>query len=469
MNRTTTEQHADAANPQEAGNPAFVYLATAVATVGGFLFGFDTAIIAGAIGFIMEYFEKIKHITLTPLQEGFAVSSVLIGCMIGASVAGFVSDRFGRKKVLFAAAIIFVFTAVLAAIPQTLTQFAIARLLMGIAVGIESVLSPLYIAEIAPANIRGRLVTLNHVALTIGMLSAYVIAIILEPLGAASNWRWMFASGAIPAGIFLIALAWIPESPRWLIERGLNDKAMSVLTKVGGSNRARVEMERIKSSIAEESGSISQLFAPGLRLALVVGVVLAILQQITGINVILYYAPEVFKNAGLATNQALWSSVLVGVVNLIANIVAVMIIDKVGRKPLLIFGTLSMGVFLGLTGLSFIPSLHISSVWTVIFILGYVTSFMVGLGPGFWTVVSEIFPTRVRGRAMGIATFFIWSSCFVVAQTFPSLLKLLGGPHTFWLYGLMCILTIVFTWIFVPETKGKTLEEIEKHWLARKY
>ena len=462
--KTTTDKADLAVGQHERVNMSYVYLITAVAAVGGFLFGFDTAIIAGAIGFITTHF----HLEKSPELVGFAVSSVLIGCMIGASISGVLSDKFGRKKVLLAAALIFVATAILASIPKTLMQFALARLLMGVAVGIESVLSPLYIAEIAPAKIRGKLVTLNHVALSLGMLSAYAVALIFEPLGADMNWRWMFASGAIPAAIFTIALLRVPESPRWLTKQGLSDQAVKILARISGEAQAQKDMQNIKETIEQESSSFSQMLLPGLRTAMIIGIVLAIFQQITGINVILYYAPEVFKQAGLPIKQALWSAILVGLMGLISNYIATLIIDKVGRKKILIFGTASMCVFLALTGLYFQYPKIFPPFCAVVFVLGYVVSFGVGLGPGFWTILSEIFPTRVRGRAMSVATFFIWSSCFLVAQTFPSLLKNLGAPKTFWLYGIMCLLTIAFTWIFVPETKGKALEEIETAWLRKR-
>ncbi len=445
---------------RQAESVAYVYLMTAVAAVGGFLFGFDTAIIAGAIGFIKE------HFALNATQEGFAVSCVLVGCMVGATTAGALSDRIGRKKVMFTAAVLFVITAILAAIPRTLMQFVGARFLMGIAVGIESVLSPLYIAEIAPARIRGRLVTLNHVALVIGLICAYTIGWALAGLGPALNWRWMFASGAVPAAVFLVALIRIPESPRWLAKKGRLDEARAILARIGGRDHAQVELAEIRATLAREGGSIFQLLRPGLRIALFIGVGLAFFQQITGINSITYYAPEVFKEAGFPIEEALAVSILVGVVNLVINLLLACIFDKVGRKPLILIGTSGTGLCLLLTGLSF-HTHAFSPGWTAAFILGYVACFAIGLGPAVWLVLSEIYPTRIRGRAMSIATFNVWAWCFVISLTFPILLDRIGPAKTFWLYGAMCILTFVFVCRFVPETKGRTLEEIEKMWMSK--
>lgn len=460
MHDTMVDRRTDSVDLWRTRSVLYVYLVTAVAAVGGFLFGFDTAIIAGAVGFIKE------HFGLNATQVGIAVSSVLVGCMVGATTAGVVSDRIGRKKVFFTAAVIFLITAIMAAVPRTLTQFVIARFLMGIAVGVESVLSPLYIAEIAPANIRGRLVTLNHIALVIGLICAYTIGWSLAGLGSDVNWRWMFASGAVPAAVFLVALVRVPESPRWLAKQGRFDEALAILSRIGSPEHAQAEMFEIREAIAHEGGSISQLLQPGLRVALFVGVGLAIFQQITGINSITYYAPEVFKEAGFPIEEALAVSILVGVVNLVINLLLAYIFDKVGRKPLILIGTAGTGLCLVLTGLSF-HTHAFSPGWTAAFILGYVAFFAIGLGPAVWLVLSEIYPTRIRGRALSIATFNVWAWCFVISLTFPILVERIGPAKTFWLYGVMCILTFVFVCRFVPETKGRTLEEIQMMWAKK--
>ncbi len=447
---------------QEKGSAIYVYLATAVAAVGGFLFGFDTAIIGAAITFITKYF------TLDPAQKGWAVSAVIIGCMIGASIAGVLSDKFGRKKTLIGAGIFFVLTAILTAVPHTLLQFALARGLMGIAVGIDSLISPLYIAEIAPAKIRGRLVALNQVALMIGMVCAYIVGLVFAmKLSPDVSWRWMFASGAVPAALFLFALIGVPESPRWLAKQDRFDEAQVILAKVGGKEHAKTEVAEMREAISQESGDLKQLFRPGLRIALMIGIMLAIFQQVTGINAILYYAPQVFKDAGFPIKEALIVSIALSVVNVLVTLISVHVVDRVGRKFILILGTIGMTIFLALVGYAFHQGASFPPILTAVFITGYVACFGFGLGPGVWLVMSEIFPTRIRGRAMSIATFFVWASCFVVSLTFPMLLAAVGAPKTFWLFGVMSIATILFVWRVVPETKGRTLENIEMLWLKK--
>ncbi len=451
----TTE---NALNQHEQGNVGYVYLISLVAAIGGILFGFDTAVIAGAIGFVKEHFE------LDAVREGFAVSSVLVGCVFGASFAGMLSDRFGRKKVLLLSAFLFIVSAIGSALPRTLIEFVIARFVGGLGVGAASMLSPLYIAEISPARIRGRLVSLNQFAIISGILLAYIADWLLVGIGP-TNWRWMFASETLPALFFMVFLVFVPESPRWLTKQGMESDALSTLSRIGGRQHAEQEMKEIKETISLETGSITQLFQPGLRIALTIGIVLAILQQITGINTVLYYAPRIFASAGYGQMDSLLMAVIVGIVNLLFTIVALWLIDKVGRKILLLIGSAGMGIFFFLSGCTFHFQFY-EGPWILIFILLYVGSFAMSLGPVVWVVMSEIFPTRIRGRAMSIATVFLWISCFVVSWTFPILVDYISDAFTFWLYASMCVITFLFVWMIVPETKEKTLEEIERGWMA---
>jgi len=386
----------------------------------------------------------------------------MIACTIGASFAGTLTDRFGRKKILILAALLFMLSAIMSALPRTFMDLIIARFLGGLAVGIASVVSPMYIAEISPAGIRGRLVALNQLAIVIGVLFSYFTNWFLVDIGP-NNWRWMFAAEAFPAGIFFIALFFIPESPRWLVKQGNYSKALGILTKIGGKKHAEVEMNEIKSTIDKEKGSITEILKPGLRVVLLVGVLLAIFQQITGINTVIYYAPKIFMKAGYeSASSALLAQVIVGSTNFICTIIAIGTIDRFGRKPLLLIGLAGMGISFALAGLAF-QSDTIGTTWILIPIITYVAFFAMSLGPVVWVLLSEIFPTKIRGRAMSIATMVLWISCFAVSQTFPWLVEIIE-ERTFYMYAIICIFAFVFVLLMVTETKGKTLEEIERMW-----
>jgi sugar porter (SP) family MFS transporter len=444
------------------GSVAYVYLLAVVAALGGLLFGYDTAVISGAIGFLTEHFSLSAH------GKGWAASCALVGCMVGAAGAGMLSDWLGRKKVLMIAALLFTVSAVGAALPRNLWEFVIARVLGGFAIGAASMLSPLYIAEVAPARIRGRLVSLNQLAIVGGMVVVYFVNSRIAQLGDDAwnqtyGWRWMFGSGALPAVIFQFLLFFVPESPRWLTKQGHEDQAMAILARVSGPRQAEAQMDEIKTTLATETGSITQLFESGVKTALFIAVVLAVLQQITGINVVLYYAPEIFKTAGLKTAQAISDTVIVGIVNAAFTLVAIWLIDQLGRKPLLLIGSAGMGISLGLLGGAFYLEKFEGS-WVLVFTLAYVASFAMAMGPVVWVVMAEIFPTAIRGRAMSIATVCLWVSCYLVSQTFPWMLEQLKGAMTFWFYAAICGVAWVFVALYVPETKGKTLEEIERSW-----
>ncbi len=441
-----------------------------IAALGGLLFGYDTAVISGAIGFLRASFN------LGPAETGFAASSALIGCILGAAIAGPLSDRYGRKRALMLSAVLFTISAIGSAVPRTLLEFNVARIIGGVGVGMASMLSPLYIAEIAPADIRGRLVSYNQFAIVTGILAVYFVNYYIAGLGndlwnVTMGWRWMFGSETLPAVLFFFSLLAIPESPRWLVKRGEDQRALGILSRLSSPEEARTEVAAIKATLAEKAESLAGLFAPGMRVALVIGIALAILQQITGINVFMYYAPEIFKQVGAGTDTALLQTVIVGAFNVTFTVVAIWTVDRIGRKPLLIVGASGMG--LSLVGLGLAAYYTTTQAWVLIFILGYIACFALSMGPVVWVVLSEIYPTRLRGRAMALATLLLWAANFVVSQTFPVinedpwLVATFRHAFPFWLYAVFCAVTVVVTWLFVPETKGKSLEEIEQYWQKR--
>ena len=446
-------------NTREIVTTRYVYVMSLIAAIGGFLFGFDTGVISGAIEFIRDHFSLNAH------QEGFTVSNILIGCIFGAMCAGMLSDWLGRKRILMFAALLFALSAILSGIPRTLPELIGARFIGGLAVGMASIVSPMYIAEIAPAGIRGRLVAINQLAIVTGILGAYFVDWLLVDV-SVNNWRWMFVSETLPALALLIGMFFVPESPRWLAKQGRIEGALSTLTRIGGSTHAREEMEQIKATIEQEKGTLEQLFHKGLRHALVIGIFLAIFQQITGINTVIYYAPKIFLNAGYKSeNTAFLAAVIVGITNCLATVISLWIIDKLGRKPLLLIGTAGMGISFALAGIAF--HARIGGLWILFPILSYVLFFAIGLGPVVWVLLSEIFPTKIRGRAMSIATMILWISCFAVSQTFPWFVEKIKDG-TFYMYAGMCVVTFIFVWKWVIETKGKTLEEIEKIWKVQR-
>ncbi len=440
------------------GSTPYVYLCSIVAAISGLLFGFDIAVINGAIIFLRQQFR------LTEFQTEVAASSLLFGCVLGASIAGWMSDRFGRRRILLLSAALFAVSAIAAALPRNLPEFTAARFLGGIAIGMASMLAPLYIAEVSPARIRGRLVALNQMTIVSGILLAYLVNWLLSYLGPES-WRWMFAFAALPSLAFFIALFFVPESPRWLTEAGRENEALAVLARVNGYNQAVVELEQIKEVIQEESGTLAELLQPGYRRALAIAVALAVLQQITGINTVLFYGSVIFKEmvGGHTESAAIGANVIIGAINFLATIVALWVIDKLGRRPLLMISSGVMAVCQFALGAAFLiqppPALLV-----LICMLVCVAGFAVGMGPGVWVLMSEIFPTRIRGRAMSIATISLWVACVALTMTFLTLAQTITVTGAFWLYSSMCVVTYMIVWRVTPETKGKSLEEIERLW-----
>lgn len=456
---------------QEKGSIKYLTAICLVATLGGLLFGYDTAVISGAIGFLQQ------HFSLTPGMVGWAASCALAGCFVGVAFAGEMNDRLGRRTTLIISAILFLISAIGTAIPRNLTEFIIFRFIGGLGVGAASMTSPMYIAEISPARLRGRMVSINQLAIVTGMLVVYFVNYFIagqgdETWNISTGWRWMFASESLPAVGLLLMLIFVPESPRWLTKQGRENEAQNILTRIDGSRHAEKEMSEIKLALQQESGSIAMLFQRGMRITLVIGIILAVLQQITGINVILYYGPEIFKQTGVATDVALLWTISIGVCMMLFTVIAVWTVDKVGRKPLMIAGTSGMGICLLACGMAFFSQK--TGAWALLFIMGYIACFSLSVGPVTWVILSEIFPTKIRGRAMAIATFCLWVANFIVSQTFPMLDKNeylvahFNHAFPFWVYSGFCIALVIFVWKVVPETKGRTLEEIEQSWLLHR-
>jgi len=435
----------------------YVLSVSLVAAIGGLIFGFDTAIVAGATRYMKEQF------SLDSLREGWTVAVVLVGCMFGAGLAGPVSDRIGRRRFMLVSAVLFLVSAIGCALPRTIAEFMAFRFVGGLGIGSAAVLAPLYIAEIAPARVRGALVSVNQLAIVTGILLAYFVNWVFAGAGPA-NWRWMYAMGAVPSVLFFLLLLGVPESPRWLVKNGREDEARTVLTRADSAEAAAAGIREIKDTLALEEGSLRELFRPAFRRPLLIAVVLAVFQQITGINAILYYAPRIFEGAGFERMSAIGQSTLVGLVNMLFTVVAIVLADKVGRRPLLLVATAGMGFSLVLLGAAFrFPLLPASALLFIILL--YIAFFASAMGPLVWVVMAEIFPIKVRGAAMGLATLVLWLADFAVTLTFPVISDRFHPATAFWLYAAMCALDFVFIWSVLPETKGRTLEEIERRWL----
>ncbi|WAH37719.1 sugar porter family MFS transporter [Alicyclobacillus dauci] len=463
--RTRSGENLRTNTQQDKINIGFVTLVSVVAAIGGLLFGYDTAVISGAIGFMQLLFH------LSNFMTGWAVSCLTVGAVVGAALAGVLSDRFGRKRMLIVAGILFSVGSIGSALAGDITTFVIARIIGGVGIGVSSTLVPLYIAEIAPAKLRGRLVSLNQLAVVIGISAIYFVNRAVANAGGqawdvTTGWRWMFGLGIVPGIIFIVLLFTVPESPRWLQKQGQGERALSVLERINGRAQGKIEYEEIQRSTENETGSIWTLFRPGYRIALLVGIVLGILQQVTGINAIMYYAPEIFKHTGAGTNAQLTQTIIVGAVNLVFTLVSLWLIDKLGRKALLLIGTAVMTISLFVVGYEF-HSGHSSSALILTFILIFVAAFAISMGPVVWLVMAEIFPTRIRGRATAIASVALWAADYLVSQTFPVLLSGAGPAKTFGAFGVMSIIAFLFTLFVVPETKGRSLEEIEQSWGRR--
>ncbi|WP_078408991.1 D-xylose transporter XylE [Priestia abyssalis] len=455
-------------------NSLYIFSITLVAAIGGLLFGYDTAVISGTEKSIEAYL--VKPLGLGALAHGATISSALIGCIIGGLISGYFASKFGRKNSLIAAAVLFFISALGSAYPEflfftkgepsiaLLIMFNLYRIIGGVGVGLASAVVPMYIGEIAPADVRGRLVSFNQFMIIFGMLVVYFVN-----WGIANGqslewvndigWRYMFASEAIPALLFGLFLLFVPETPRYLAITNQDDKALSVLTKINGSSEANSILNEIKQTITVNVSS-EKLFAYG-KLVIIVGIMLSVFQQFVGINVALYYAPRIFESMGAAKDASMLQTIVMGLVNVVFTIVAILTVDKWGRKPLLIIGSIGMAIgMFGVAGLAFSNIIGIS---TLIFIIIYTASFMLSWGPICWVLISEIFPNKIRGQAVAIAVAAQWAANYLISSTYPIMMEYSSGL-TYGFYGLMSVLSAVFVWKFVPETKGKTLEQMEDAW-----
>ncbi len=442
-----------------------IVLFTIAASMGGFLYGYDTAIVSGTIGFLKTHFQ------LNPKLTGWAVASMVIGGMFGSAMAGFIGDRYGRKWSLIGCAVLFIASAILAASANSIVLFTTARFLGGIAIGAASMLSPLYIAEIAPAQIRGKLVACYQLAIAEAICLVFFINLQVqhvsdETWNITTGWRWMFASSILPAGLFGASMLMASESPRWLLKAGRRKEARIALEKMVGSADAELEIQQIEQALNEEKGRWSELFTTGYRRALLIGILLAAFGQLSGINAIMYYAAEIFKTAGATHDMAFLQTAALGLINFLFTLVAIAFVDRVGRKPLLLIGALVQAVALFSAG--FLLHNNFTGPLLLFTVLIYVAAFAAAMGPITWIINSEIFPSKLRGRAMSVAILTLWIANFFVTQTFPVLNQTLGIAKTFWIYSLFNLLSFLFVLFILPETKNRTLEEIEHSWIARK-
>jgi len=457
---------------KKAYNFTFLLRISLVSAMGGLLFGYDWVVIGGAKPFYERFFDIASSANL----QAWAMSSALIGCVVGAVISGFVSDKYGRKKSLLGAAFLFTVASLGTGLAASFGTFVGFRLLGGIGIGLASALSPMYIAEIAPSEIRGRFVSLNQMTIVIGILLAQIINMLIAekvPAGATDQmiaaswngqmgWRWMFWACGVPSVLFFLLTFFIPESPRWLLKVGKPEAAFPVLDKIGGKNYAQQEVNNIKATLndASEKVDFKALLNPVYIPILIIGVVVAVFQQWCGINTVFNYAEEIFSAAGYGVSDTLFNIVITGSVNLIFTFVAMFTVDKWGRKKLMVFGSIGLALNYILLGSAFF--FHLKGIAVLVLVLTAIAIYAMSLAPIVWVILSEIFPNRIRGAAMALATFALWVACFVLTYTFPLLNKSLGAAGTFWVYSGICLLGFIFILIKLPETKGKSLEEIEK-------
>ena len=442
------------------GGHFFVYLVATIAAVGGFLFGFDTGIISGALIFVQQTF----HVSI--LTKELIVSSVVLGAFLGAVFSGRLADFFGRRKMLIVAALAFILGTAFATFAHTVYLLVVGRFILGLAIGIASYTVPLFISEMAPADKRGRLVLLNAIMITGGEAIAFIVDYALVP---THSWRLMFATGFIPAVILLIGMLFLPATPRWLSLKGLRNEASQVLKRIRQGADVSAELAEIRASLLEKTGTWKDLFSKRVRPVLIIGLGLGILQQFVGINTVMYYGPFIFKAAGFhgASSQIL-ATFGMGIVNTLISIVAVLIVDKVGRRRLLIGGIIVAGVSLGVVGFCFNIKSPVAHWIMLMFMVTYIAGYAISLGSLFWLIIAEIYPLHIRGLAMSFVAGIQWLANFLVALTFLSILSAIGPGMTFWLYGIMCVVALLFSYFMVPETNGVSLEQIEKNLDANK-
>jgi MFS transporter, SP family, arabinose:H+ symporter len=454
----------------------FLMTTTLVASLGGFLFGFDMAVISGVLPLLQKQF------TLTAFQEGWFVSSALVGCIVGVAFSGELSDRLGRKKPLVTSAFLFLISALGCALMPSLSWIIVARFIGGVGIGIASNVVPLYISEIAPAKSRGRLITYYQFALTFGILVAYLTNAGLVDSAAHSTggsdifhkifvtevWRGMMGLGVLPALLFLFGLLLVPESPRWLIQKGRNEEGKMILNKINEPAEAKRDYASISGNLREEKVSYKELFAPQWRRALIIGLLLPLFSQFSGINAIIYYGPSILNNAGISLSNSLLSQVIFGAANMLFTLIAVWKVDSAGRRPLYLAGTAGATISLFLTGLCFATGAT-TSAWLLVCVLAFLACFAFSIGPLKFVIAAEIFPNKIRGRAMALSIMVMWIADTIVGQLTPILLKGIGTAATFWVFAVFCVIAFFTVYKLLPETKGKSLEEIESDWKTKAF
>ena len=453
-------------------NKGFIYFICLVSAMGGLLFGYDWVVIGGA----KPFYEVFFGIADSPEKQGLAMSIALAGCLVGAMTSGALADRLGRKPLLLISAFIFLVSAYGTGAFDAFNAFLVVRFVGGIAIGIASGLSPMYIAEVAPSHIRGKLVSLNQLTIVLGILGAQIVNfLIAEPMPAGTTvppadswnvlmgWRWMFWSAAFPAGLFLLLACFIPESPRWLAMKGRDRQATKILSNIGGAEYAAAEIAAVKagerSEKSEKRGGLSTLFSRPFRLVLVLGIVIAVFQQWCGTNVIFNYAQEIFSDAGYDLGEMLFNIVLTGITNVIFTFVAIYTVEKLGRKKLMQIGAGGLAVIYAILGTCYY--FHVTGFFMIILVVAAIACYTMTLGPITWVLIAEIFPNRVRAIAVATCTFALWVGSFTLTYSFPLLNASLGSYGTFWIYAVICALGFLFFSAKLPETKGKSLEQLE--------
>ena len=469
---TATSSETAAGGPKTKYNLKYVWMICLVAAMGGLLFGYDWVVIGGAKPFFEKYFALTSD-----AQVGWANSCALLGCLLGSLLSGMLSDLFGRKKLLLASAFLFAVSSVLTGWAGSFQAFVVWRIIGGVAIGMASNLSPMYIAEVAPAHMRGRLVAINQLTIVFGVLGAQIANMLIADKvadGATAEmirqswngqfgWRWMFTAVAVPSVLFFVGSLFVPESPRWLVKHGRSDWARAILVKIGGPAYADYEIADIQNTLAKEDVQhvrFSDLLEPKMRKVLVVGVLLAVLQQWSGINVLFNYAEEIYRSAGYGVSDILFNIVLTGAINLVFTLMAIGLVDRLGRRPLMLIGCAGIGFSHVLIGIAYV--LHLKGLSVLIFTLCSLGCYGMSLAPITWVLLSEIFPNRIRGAAIAVAVSAMWIACFILTYTFPILNRSLGTAQTFWLYAAICFAGFFFVFYRVPETKGKSLEAIER-------
>ncbi|WP_310558526.1 sugar porter family MFS transporter [Flavobacterium sp.] len=452
-------------------NNYYLFAISMVSAMGGLLFGYDWVVIGGA----KPFYERFFDITSLPNLQAWAMSSALIGCIIGAVVSGVISDKFGRKWPLLLSAFLFTVASLGTGFASSYFLFVVFRIIGGVGIGLASALSPMYIAEVAPSHLRGRFVSINQMTLVIGILAAQIVNLIIAekvPVGVSdvfirdswngqTGWRWMFFACAVPSVAFFLLLFALPESPRWLMKVGKQEKAFPTLKKIGSVEYAQDEIKNIQATLNDVSEKVDfkTLLNSKYRKVLIIGVVLAVFQQWCGINIVFNYADEIFTAAGYGVSDTLFNIVITGSVNLIFTLIAIFMVDKWGRKKLMIFGSVGLAIIYILLGSAFYFELKGIAVLSVV-VMG-IGIYAMSLAPVTWVILSEIFPNQIRGSAMALATFALWIACFILTYSFPLLNQGFGVSGTFWLYAVLCFLGFLFILKRLPETKGKSLEEIE--------